>query len=57
MRRAQKTMDDAASAISTGDITSSRMVDMIVSEKMYAANASVIRTADGMLGTLIDVKR
>ncbi|MDQ8201989.1 hypothetical protein [Pelagicoccus sp. SDUM812003] len=57
MQRAERKLGEAASAISQGDITSSRMVDLIVSEKMYAANASVIRTKDQMLGMLIDVKR
>lgn len=57
MGRAEDKLNEAAGKISQGDISSSRMVDLIVSERMYQANAAVVRTSDEMLGTLIDVKR
>ena len=57
LSRSEKRLNGAAREIASGDISSSRMVELIVSERMYQANASVIRTSDQMLGALINVKR
>lgn len=57
MGRAQKRLEHAAKGIAAGEVSSSRMVDLIVSEKMYKANASVTRTYDEMVGSLLDVAR
>lgn len=57
MSRSERRLNHAAQGIASGDISSSRMVELIVSERMYQANASVIRTSDQMLGALINVRR
>lgn len=57
MKRSQQRLESAAQGIASGEVNSSRMVDLIVAERMYQANAKVIRTQDSMLGTLIDVLR
>ncbi len=38
-----------------GDITTA-IVDMKVNEHLFSANAKVVKTADDMLGTLLDIK-
>lgn len=45
----------AESKDTLGDITTA-MVDMKVQEHLFSANAKVIKTADDMLGTLLDIK-
>lgn len=57
MRRATRLVEEAARGIAGGEVTSARMVDMIKGERMFEANASVMRTQDEMIGTLLNVKR
>lgn len=57
MSKGQRKLDKAAAKIAGGDVSVTPMVDMIVAETMYTANATVIRTQDEMLGSLLDVKR
>lgn len=57
MGRANRRFEDAARRIAGGDVSSSRMVDMIVSERMFQANASVARTQDEMIGAFLNVRR
>ncbi len=56
-RRATAKFEEAAEKIAKGDITSSRMVELIESERMFEANLSVIRAQDEMIGSLLNVKR
>jgi len=57
MRRAKNLVDQAARGIAGGEVTSARMVDLIKGERMFDANASVVRTKDEMVGTLLNVRR
>ena len=45
-------MTELSNTGAAGEIAGQRMA-----EKAYAANAAVARTVDGMLGTLLDIKR
>lgn len=57
MRQSEIRLNRAAERIAGGELGAAPMVDLIVSERMYNANANVIRTQDRMLGTLLDVVR
>ena len=57
MRRATRLVDEAARGIAGGEVTSARMVDLIKGERMFEANASVVRAQDEMIGALLNVKR
>lgn len=57
MDRGERRLNKAAHSIARGDLSPGPMVDLLISERSYAANAKVLRAADQMLGTLLDVKR
>lgn len=57
MRRALEQLESAAKGVSAGDVSTSRMVDLAVGERMFEAGASVIRVQDAIVGSLLDVKR
>ena len=56
-RLAKAKFEKAAEKIVQGEVTSSRMVELIESERMFEANLAVIRTQDEMVGSLLDVRR
>jgi hypothetical protein len=57
MSRANRRFEDAARRIAGGDVSSSRMVEMIVSERMFEASATVARTQDELVGAFLNVRR
>lgn len=57
MEFAERKLKKAAASIASGEITGSNMVELIEAKHMYTANAQVVRTQDGMLGSLLDVAR
>jgi len=57
MRQANEAARETAQGLSRGEITSSRMVKLVESERMFEANASVFRAQSEMIGALLDVRR
>ena len=57
MRQAEQRLNKASHAIANGDLSADRMVDLIVSERVYASNAKVVKTQDELVGTLLNVAR
>jgi|GEM_PF-3245486 len=57
MKRASNGMAETAKGIAGGDVTSARMVELIEGERMFEANASVVREQSKMVGSLLNVKR
>lgn len=57
MTKGERKLAKAANAISRGDLTAEPMLDLVVADTMYTANAKVVQTQDAMLGSLLDVKR
>lgn len=57
MDRAERRLERSASKIAQGDLDENSILDLIVSERTYQANAVVVRTQDEMIGSLLDVKR
>jgi len=57
MQRAEGQAGEAAAAVAGGDITSSRMVELVESERMYQANATMFRAQSELVGRLLDVRR
>jgi len=56
MRRGLARFGTAAAAIAQGNLDPSNMVGQIEGQRTYEMNAAVVRTADEMLGTLLDIK-
>jgi len=57
MQRAERQAGEAAAALAGGEITSSRMVELVESERMYQANATVFRAQSELVGRLLDARR
>ncbi|HQF38896.1 MAG TPA: flagellar basal body rod C-terminal domain-containing protein [Opitutaceae bacterium] len=56
MRRGLARFGTAAEEISRGNLDPSNVVGQIEGQRTYEMNAAVVRTADEMLGTLLDIK-
>ncbi len=56
MRRGLAQFGTAAAAIAQGNLDPSNVVGQIEGQRTYEMNAAVVRTADEMLGTLLDTK-
>ncbi|HEU5078237.1 MAG TPA: hypothetical protein VFT72_03455 [Opitutaceae bacterium] len=56
MNRAFSKANAAGAQIANGDIEPQPFVDLIEAKASLKANAAVMRTADEMLGTLLDEK-
>jgi len=54
MRRSQRNLEEAAHGIARGELSPERMVSLIEAEGSFKANAAVMRTADRMVGTILD---
>lgn len=48
-------LNRAAETVATGTVGVQPMIDAMVAEQTVAQNAAVIRTADEMQGTLLDI--
>ena len=48
-------LNQAAETVAAGKVDVEPMIDMIVAEQTVKQNAAVIRTADEMHGTLLDI--
>ena len=48
-------LNRAAETVAAGNVDVEPMIDMIVAEQTVKQNAAVIRTADEMHGTLLDI--
>lgn len=57
LRRSNEMVNRGGRAMAAGEVTSSRMVEAMVGERMYAANARVFRTQAAMVGALLRVSR
>lgn len=56
LRRGFAQAGEAAAKTAAGDLSPEPMVAQIQAEAMIKANVSVLRTADEMLGALLDAK-
>jgi hypothetical protein len=56
MQRAFAQAAESAERIADGEVTPDNMVGLLEAEVLAKANASVLRTADDMLGWLFDEK-
>ena len=56
MRRGLARFGTAAEEISRGNLDPSNVVGQIEGQRTYEMTAAVVRTADEMLGTLLDIK-
>ncbi len=54
MQRAQEGFAEAAQQVASGNLDPQPMVEMMVNSTVFAANAQVLRTADEMVGTLLN---
>jgi hypothetical protein len=54
LRRSQRKLEENAQAIARGDLSPDNIVGLIEAEKSFKANAVVVRTADRMVGTILD---
>ncbi len=55
MRRGLARFSQAAADVVQNDATPENMVGLIEGQRVYEMNAKVLRTADEMLGTLLNV--
>jgi len=56
MRRGFARFSTAAEAVAQGNLDPGNVVGQIEGQRTYEMNAAVLRTADEMLGTLLDTK-
>jgi len=55
MQKAQAGMDAAAQKVSQGNMDPGNFVDMMSNQRLYEANAKMLKMADERVGTLLDV--
>ena len=56
MRRGLARFSTAAEAVAQGNLDPGNVVSQIEGQRTYEMNAAVLKTADEMLGTLLDTK-
>lgn len=56
MTRATQRVERAAGEIAQGSLDPKDVVELTLGQREFEANAAVLRTADEMLGTLLDRK-
>lgn len=56
MMAASRQLDATAQSVAGGDVTPVSAVGMITAKTDFQANAAVMKTADQMLGSLLDIK-
>jgi flagellar basal body rod protein FlgG len=57
MQRSMEQVNAASESIANGDLDPGNMIDLMVGQRTYAMNAKLVKTADQMMGTLLDVLR